>query len=183
MPHDKFDEHIRVMPEPKLELLDGRFVVGNGAGNLQLLRHLLNGWGVEAAVPMASVESWCQALYQGFRSFESPALERPLAVWHAWAAQVSYAPDLAPAGPMLDGKHGFTQQRLTMDLFGLANQHRFAHVSGRDVVMRLGEDAVTPDLFVVGPKRCIFSMSIFWMDRRISSLRFYCQDTKPMTVT
>lgn len=153
MPNDKFDEHIREMPEPKLELLDGRFLVGNGAGNLQLLRHILSGWGPEAAVPMASAELWRQALHQGFRQFDPPAPEKSLAIWHSWAAQLAYAPELTPAGPMLDGPHRAARERLTMNLFRLAGEQGFAHVSGRDVVMRLDEDALTPDVFAVGSQR------------------------------
>jgi Uma2 family endonuclease len=151
MADDAFEEHIRMMPEPKLELLGGRFLVGNGAGNMQLLRHLLEGWGAEAAVPMAPRELWLQALRQGFGEFDPPAPEKPLAVWQAWAAQLAYAPSLAPAGPMLDRKHGAARERLMMSLFRLAEDRRAAHVCGRDVVMCLEEDALTPDVFAVGP--------------------------------
>jgi Uma2 family endonuclease len=152
MPRDDFDQYIREMPEPKLELLDGRLLVGNGAGNMQLLRHLLDGWGAGAAVPMAPAELWRQALHQGFRHLDPPAPAKPLPVWQAWAAQVTYVPALAPAGPMLDGKHRAARERLMMGLFGLAREGTFAQVSGRDVVMRLGEDALTPDVFVVSPR-------------------------------
>jgi Uma2 family endonuclease len=153
MPRDDFERHIEEMPEPKLELLDGRFSVGNGAGNMQLLRHILEGWGAAAALPMAPGELWWQALREGFRAFEPPAPHKRPEVWQAWAAQLSYAPDLAPAGPMLDGKHRSVRESLMMGLFGLAREGHFAHVIGRDVIMRLGENAFTPDVFVVGPER------------------------------
>ncbi len=153
MPLDAFDAHIRMMPEPKLELLDGRFLVGNSAGNMQLLRYLLDGWGPVAALPMAPAELWRQALHQGFRQFDPPPIEKPLDSWHAWAAQLAYAIDLPPAGPMVDGPHAAARERLTMNLFRLAGEHQFAHVSGRDVVVRLGEDALTPDVFAVGSQR------------------------------
>jgi Uma2 family endonuclease len=153
MSQDDFDKHIHEMPEPKLELIDGRLAVGNDAGNMQLLRHLLEGWGAEAALPMASVELWWKALYQGFQAFQPPNPQKPAQVWQSWASQLSYAVELEPAGPMLSGKHRATRQTLMMGLFDLGRKHRFAHVAGRDVIMRLGEDAFTPDIFVVGPER------------------------------
>jgi hypothetical protein len=143
-----FHRHIQEMPEPKLEFLDGRLVVGNGAGNLRLLHHLLEGWGPEAALPMAPERAWWEALAEGFATFAPPSPAKPPGVWQAWAAQLSYTPDVPVAGPMVEGKHRSARQRLTMSLF----RGGFAHVSGRDVVMRLGEDAVTPDVWAVGPQ-------------------------------
>jgi Uma2 family endonuclease len=153
MPHEEFERKNREMPEPKLELLDGRLSVGNGAGNLQLLRHLLEGWGAEAALPMAPSELWWEALHQGFRQFDPPSADKAAQVWHSWAAQLCYESHLPPAGPMVDGKHRAARDTLITSLFGLARAHGFAYVSGRDVIMRLGEDAFTPDVFAVGPGR------------------------------
>lgn len=152
MERDDFDQYIATMPEPKIELLDGRLVIGNGAGNMQLLRHLLEGWGAAAALPMALDELWWQALSDGFRQFAPPGPHKSPEVWRAWAAQLNYIPELAPAGPMLDGKHRAARQSLMMGLFGSAREHKCAHVSGRDVIMRLGTNAFTPDVFAVGPE-------------------------------
>jgi hypothetical protein len=144
-----FECHIAEMPEPKLELLDGKLVVGNGAGNLRLLYHLLEGWGAEAALPMAPADRWWKALHAGFRSFDPPSPDKPAAVWQAWASQVTYAADLPPAGPMVNGKHSAARERLTMGLYRCG----VVEVASRDVVMRLGEDAFTPDVWVVGAER------------------------------
>jgi Uma2 family endonuclease len=153
MPTDRFDRMLEDLSEPKLELIDGRLAVGNGSSNLQLLRHLLEGWGAEAAVPMAPAALWWEALERGFERFQPPRSSKPASVWQAWAGQLSYAPELLQAGPMLDGTHRGAREALMMGLFGIAREHRFAHVSGRDVIMRLGEDAFTPDVFAVGPER------------------------------
>jgi hypothetical protein len=153
MLRDEFERQIQILPEPKLELLDGALSVGNGAGNLQLLRHVLEGWGAEAALPMPPAGLWWEALHQGFQHFEPPSPHQPGPTWKAWAAQLSYGPELVPAGPMLDGEHRVVRESLMMGLFGLAREEDFAHVSGRDVIMRLGEDAFTPDVFAVGPER------------------------------
>jgi Uma2 family endonuclease len=153
MTDDDFDRRCRELPEPKLELLDGRLTVGNGAGNMQLLRHVLDGWGAEAAVPMAPEQLWWLALSNGFRHLDPPAPGKSMAVWHAWAAQVSYTPNLSLAGPMRNAKHAAARERLMMGLYGLAREHNnFARVSGRDVVMRLGRDAFTPDVFAISPR-------------------------------
>lgn len=154
MSRDDFYKRLEELPEPKIELLDGRLCVGNGAGNLQLLRELVHGWGAQAALPMAAPALWWQALHVGFSDFQPPAPDKPAAVWRTWAAQLSYAPILPRAGPMVDGKHRGVRQTLHMGLFGLARQSRFAHVIGRDVIMKLGEDAHTPDVFLVGPDHC-----------------------------
>lgn len=152
MARDDFERWIEEMPEPKLELIDGRLVVGNGeAGNRQLLADLLDGWGPEAAVCMAPPESWWQALHAAFCEFDPPSAGKPPEVWHSWAGQLSYRRHLRSAGPMIDPEHRGARQRLMMSLFGHAREQGFAHVSGRDVIMRLGDDAFTPDVFVVGP--------------------------------
>jgi hypothetical protein len=151
MPDDEIDRWLDEMPEAKIELIDGNLVVGNcAAGNLRLLVDLLEGWGAEAALPMAAPELWRQALRLAFRPLDPPHADKPLEVWQNWAGQVSYSPELKSVGPMIDVRHRGTRQQLMMSLFGLAHEHGFAHVSGRDVIMRLGEDAFTPDVFVVG---------------------------------
>jgi hypothetical protein len=152
MSDDAIDRWLDEMPEAKIELIDGNLVVGNcAAGNLRLLLDLLEGWGAEAALPMAAPELWRQALRLAFHQLDTPNADKPLEVWQSWAAQVSYSPDLPPVGPMIDVKHRAARQHLMMSLFGLAREHGFAHVSGRDVIMRIGENAFTPDVFVVGP--------------------------------
>src|SRR5262245_35725573 len=154
---DAFEKRFQILPEPKLQLIGGRFVVGNGGtGNLQLLRDILHGWGAEAAVPMTPAELWWRALAEGFRSFEPPHPSAPATVWLAWAKRLKYTPRIDSAGPMLNEKHRACRQRLHMGLFSLADDHRFAMVTGRDVIMRLGEDALTPDVFVVGSEHLRF---------------------------
>ena len=152
MSRDEIDRWLEEMPEPKLELLDGRFVVGNDAGNMRLLQYLLEGWGVGAVLAMAPAERWWEALAQGFQNFDPPSPRKPASVWQSWAAQLSYSLALPPAGPMADGKHRAVRESLMMGLFHLTGLEGFAHAIGRDVIMRLGNDAFTPDVFVTGPE-------------------------------
>jgi Uma2 family endonuclease len=148
----ELDQWIKEMPEPKLELLDGRLVVGNGAGNMRLLHHLLEGWGAESVLSMAPSNLWWEALARAFRTFDPPSPQKPTPVWQSWAAQLSYVPDIPLAGPMGEGKHRTIRENLTMGLFHLTGLEGFARVTGKDVVMRLGNDAFTPDVFVTGPE-------------------------------
>ena len=133
MSREAFERRVEFLPEPKLELLDGRLTVGNGAGNLQVLQDLVEGWGAEAALPMAPAEMWWEALRQAFREFAPPGIGKSASVWQAWAAQLSYSPRLPSAGPMLHGKHSAVRQALMFGLFGFTRERAFAEVSGRDV--------------------------------------------------
>jgi hypothetical protein len=150
MSRDEIDRWMEEMPEPKLELLDGRLVVGNDAGNMRLLQELLEGWGAGSVLHMASTNHWWEALAQGFQNFDPPSSRKPVSVWQSWAAQLSYSPNLPPAGPMVNGKHRAVRESLMMGLFQLTGLEGFAHAIGRDVIMRLGDDAFTPDVFVAG---------------------------------
>ncbi len=154
MTGDDFDRRILELPEPKLELLDGLLTVGNGAGNMQLLRHVLDGWGAEAAVPMAPEERWRQALYQGFRRLDPPMPEKPADVWHAWAAQGELRV-LDLLWRVRCGTTSTPRARAVADgsVRLLSRRNTAISRSGgtRDVVMRLGQDAFTPDVFAVSP--------------------------------
>ena len=148
-PIERFHEE---MPEPKLELLDGRVTVGNGAGNLRLLHHLLTGWGAEAALPLAANSLWLPALHEGFKAFGPPHPCQPFSVWRAWAGQLHFVPEIPLAGPMVDLGHSASRDKVLMGLSSLALKSHFAHVAGRDILMRLGNDAFTPDTFVLRPR-------------------------------
>src|SRR5690242_17177066 len=105
-------------PESKLELIEGRLIAGNcAAGSRYLLRDILDGWGTASALPMAPARLWWQALSQGFGHLQPPSSDKPAAVWQAWAAQVSFEPEVVPAGPHSDWKHYDAAIRLRMGLF------------------------------------------------------------------
>lgn len=54
-------------PEPRFELVDGRFFVGNNLrGNRYVMSALLEGWGLEAAIPFA-LNSGCKRSAQHSR--------------------------------------------------------------------------------------------------------------------
>lgn len=150
MTDDAFERHWQESPESKLELIDGRLIVGNSLrGSRYLLWDILTGWGPEAALALAPATSWRQALHEAFRDLAAPAAHEPLDAWRNWADRAAYTPSIAPAGPRDDWRHRAARDRLRY-----GPSRRFIEACfGPDVVMRLGENAWTPDLMLVGPGR------------------------------
>src|SRR5437870_5391861 len=108
-------------PAGKIELIGGKFIVGNSLiGTRYLLAMLLDGYGVGAALPLADLNLWRAALREGFRDLDPPAADKPLPVWQAWAAQVSFGPRVESAGPSFTWPHYHAATRLRMDFFGVA---------------------------------------------------------------
>lgn len=148
---DWFERYERDTPEHKLELIDGRLVIGNSlAGSRYYLHDLLDGWGTEAVLPFAAPERWRVALHQAFASFTPPQVAAPLETWQAWARAVFYEPRLAPAGPLSTGPHHRTRERLTDGAWHACAAGRFGTSFGRDFVLHLGNNGFTPDGSLIG---------------------------------
>ena len=61
--HENFAYFEAHSPEPKIELVDGRLLVGNGLpGSRLLFDHLVRGWGVAAATAFGTIAQWIDAL-------------------------------------------------------------------------------------------------------------------------
>jgi Uma2 family endonuclease len=144
--YDYFDLHL---PERKIELLDGRLLVGNGlAGSRLLLDHILHGWELDAAVALGECEQWIAALCEAYR-LPQPAgeLDDALAALAVSSAPVEFtAPDLTAGAEGEDGEHHATRNHLNYTLWEAA-ESLGGGAFGRDIVMRLGEDGLTPDAF------------------------------------
>ncbi|MEO7911332.1 MAG: hypothetical protein ABIV47_16935 [Roseiflexaceae bacterium] len=140
-----------VVPESKLELWDGRLVVGTSLlGSRALLWYLMHTFGMQAVVPLVSLDAWWNALRAVFP--EPPARATPQA-WIAWAAQVTHTPQVTPAGPFYDGFQTMTASELSLSLYCAERDGALGMSLGRDFVMRLGDDGVTPDLLFITPER------------------------------
>jgi hypothetical protein len=64
------------MPESKLELVEGRLLAGNSlAGSRYLLWAILRALGPQAALALAPIEDWWQALASAFQA--PPLLSSP----------------------------------------------------------------------------------------------------------
>jgi Uma2 family endonuclease len=142
-----FTEH---HPEGKLELIEGSLIVGNSLiGSRLLLRQILQGWKADAAVALAPVELWIEALKIGFKLFTPGSVVDNLALLDVLETGLGQVND--PLEDLTAGwggeqfSHNRIRQELTIALFQLAKQLGGRSL-GRDFVMRLGENGFTPDL-------------------------------------
>ncbi len=112
---DEFEKYLASRPESKLELLDGRLIVGNCLdGSRWLWREILDGLGAEAAVALGSFDQWVEALCQayGFSRPETDSLE----LLEEQAASIEFqAPDLSRAGEGKEYGHYWVRSFLDYD--------------------------------------------------------------------
>ncbi|MGF1524009.1 MAG: Uma2 family endonuclease [Leptolyngbyaceae cyanobacterium] len=148
-PKERFEDFVNHHPENKLELINGQLIVGNSlVGSRLLLRQILQGWGAEAAIALAPVETWLAALAAGYEwsLLAGGSIDERLTALEAQARDCEFTPaDLAAGSVDATWLHHHMRQNLTMGLFGLANQVGGQSL-GRDFVMRLGHNGFTPDL-------------------------------------
>jgi predicted nucleotidyltransferase len=145
---EEFERYERSWPESKLELLDGRLLVGNGlAGSRLLFQQLMRGWGAEAVVAWGSCEQWIEALCEAYR-FTLPAGNEALARLEEQAAGVEFPEEdlsLSPGSQGDEADHWWVRRHLDDAAHSVCGRLDVQSL-GRDFVMRLGEDAFTPDL-------------------------------------
>ncbi|MEM9244124.1 MAG: hypothetical protein AAGA67_00060, partial [Cyanobacteria bacterium P01_F01_bin.153] len=144
-----FDSWLNFQPEGKLELIDSKLVVGNSlVGSRLLLRQILQGWGAEAAIALAPIETWLSALSAGYR-WSVPAHKSADEILEAFELQAKHwefmPEDLSAGSAQKTWMHHQIRQSLTMGLFRL-DRTAGGRSLGRDFVMRLGNDGFTPDL-------------------------------------
>ena len=146
-------------PESKLELIDSRLIVGNTiVGSRLLLRQILQGWGASAAVALAPLEQWVEALSQGFEipiaTSDSDNITQTLDDLQSQIAGWEYRPEDLIAGFRGDeNNHNAIRQHLTTALWEVAELVG-GQCKSRDFVMRLGNNGFTPDLlFFTGKER------------------------------
>ncbi|MGP1383014.1 MAG: Uma2 family endonuclease [Thainema sp.] len=148
-PKERFEDFTRHHPENKLELINGQLIVGNSLiGSRLLLRQILQGWGAEAAIALAPIETWLSALATGYGwSISSVAsIDEKLTALESQARDVEFTPeDLSVGSTDNTWSHHRIRQNLTMGLFRLAKAVG-GEALGRDFVMRLGNNGFTPDL-------------------------------------
>lgn len=159
MTADLFHDFLDRGPESKLELIDSRLIVGNTiVGSRLLLRQILQGWGASAAVALAPLEQWVEALSQGFEipiaTSDSGNITQTLDDLQSQIAGWEYRPEDLIAGFRGDeNNHNAIRQHLTTALWQVAELVGGQCMS-RDFVMRLGNNGFTPDLlFFTGKER------------------------------
>lgn len=129
-------------PERRIELIDGQVIVGGSlAGSLALLGYLLESWGVGAAIALVDNVRLVAAALDNVQSTANDDFNIPVFEQRSWLAVSNL------------------RQNITMGLFGVAAN---LEVYGRDIVMRLGENAATPDAFVF--RRDYRPMTEYYLD-------------------
>jgi hypothetical protein len=147
---DRFEQHIRETPEAKLELIEGRLIVGNSlAGSRYCLHDILTGWTTEAALAFAEPALWQEALRVAFAAHSPPHADAPLTTWRTWAESIVHEPRLEPAGPLLSGPHRRARELMQWGIHHACGGG-FGTSMGHDFVMQLGEDGFTPDGYLIG---------------------------------
>jgi hypothetical protein len=98
---ERFEDFCHHHPENKLELIDGQLIVGNSlVGSRLLLRQILQGWGADAAIALAPIDTWLAALAAGYgwRIPTDSSLDDTLTVLEAQASVGEFAPEDFPLG-------------------------------------------------------------------------------------
>jgi Uma2 family endonuclease len=148
-----FESFLDHGPQGKLELIEGRLIVGNTiVGSRLLLRQILQGWRADAAIVFAPVETWINALRIGFNlscATEEQNSSDALDILEATVAEIEYHPEDLIAGEGVANypyhpHHGVRQALLTS--LHNVSEELGGRSFGRDFVMRLGENGFTPDL-------------------------------------
>jgi hypothetical protein len=134
--------------ERRVELIGGRVLVSHTPlGSKVLLELLLKSWGVKSILSLAEPSVFWEALKQTYAVDRSADLENLQT--HTTDVDASTSYDKKPTKAPKLWRHNELRQKLMMDLF--AARPAGAHVYHRDIVMRLGDDAPTPDIFIATP--------------------------------
>ena len=152
---DLFNDYCYRGTEGKLELINGKLIIGNTIfGSRLLLRQILQGWGTEAAVALAPISLWIEALAASLKldqrlEIEEKDLRSTILNLKAIAATKEYHLEDLTAGY---GKHNYAhnslRQKLNMALWQVG-EFLGGTVLGQDFVMRLGDNGFTPDVVFI----------------------------------
>jgi len=140
------DEWVASMPEQKIELIDGKLVIGTLTGSRRILRELLLDYGPDLFLPMASEDLWWSALRT---AYDPPSAPHDPVEWNAWADALTYEPEVAPAGPQATLQHRRLSNLLSWGLHYLTSASCAGESIGPDFVIQLGENGLTPDVMFI----------------------------------
>lgn len=157
-------------PEPKIELINGRLIIGNSLrGSRYVLWDLLAHLSPDAALGMASESLWWEALSAAYRRRDPPPHpadavtdDARIATWRSWATNIENPPAPESAGPMGSPPHRIAVHNLAFGLFGASRRANIGLSLSRDCVVRLGENAFTPDVFLITPDQLDHSFEYYF---------------------
>ncbi len=117
------------LPRNKIELVNGQTLIsGSLRTSRMVLQAILEGYGPEYILPLVDQGLLREACIEAFGRGHPSAPE----------AATAY-PEVAPTMPVARVASELMMSLYTLDRYG---------VTGRDVVVKLGEDAFTPDVYV-----------------------------------
>ena len=169
MNSELFNDFCRQGSESKLELIDGKLIVGNSIiGSRLLLRQILQGWGAEAAVAINSpISLWIEALVANLElnpaEINPENLHTTILNLKAIASKKEYRAEDLSAG---FGKHNYDhdslRQKLTTALWQIGKTLG-GLVLGRDFAIRLRNNSFTPDLVFIARQR-LQQLKAYYLD-------------------
>ncbi len=111
------DEYSELCHGAKIELLQSRLIIGESDNHTRhLFQQILRGWGLEAAIVLAPVSLWRNALTQAFGCSNTDDLDK----LQKWAESFQYDPTLPPfISGNCSWQNGLWKQTLTIAMFGL----------------------------------------------------------------
>jgi len=142
-----FDDYRAWAHGSRIELVNGKLVVGKSLSHSRLLLHqILRGWGLEAAISLAPELMWWSALSAAFAPDLDLETLTPLSL-QTWADQIQFQPDIPPVIETWSWKRSNLQQDLRMALYGLDRRFNLGDAIGGGVVNRLGQNGLMPESY------------------------------------
>lgn len=155
MSSDLFDEYIQWEPRTKIELIEGKVIIGKSLSHSRLLlSHIVRGWGLEAAIALAPEPLWWQALSIVFAAPVVQNLEDiDFEAVRTWAETAEFEPESPQFLSHWNRKRAGVRESLFMAFFQLREQHKkLGQAIGSVFVNRLGDDGLMPDILFFRPQ-------------------------------
>lgn len=136
-------------PEFRLELVDGKFLVGGTLeGSRWLLQEALIGWGLESAIALAPLDHWWEALGCAYEVQCYSQSE-----WLTWAEEQPISSNYRqewwpPLGSQYKGEHRWIRDRLRQSLSTAISQGILGACFGPNYGMQVETHVFTPDILM-----------------------------------
>jgi hypothetical protein len=135
-------QFVRFMPERKMELIGGKYVVGNWLqGSRLMLAAILADWGAESAVALAPLELWRKALRV---AYQIPATATTDTEFLKLAEPGYSAPALLYGGSHRGVEENQFLSRLWIDFYDAVDKKNCGKCIGRDFTLRIDENGISP---------------------------------------
>lgn len=137
-------------PEFRLELIDGKFLIGGTlAGSRWLLKEALLGWGLESAIAFAPLEQWWDALRQAYEVSCQSSED-----WLKWADSLPLSTvyrdeGYPPLGSKSAGEHRWVRDYLRQAVSTAVDRAGWGKCFGPNYGMQIGQSVLTPDVLLL----------------------------------